>query len=547
MNGKSLAALVSLCLCVLLASPAAAHPVPKQNHDRYLVVRLTPTAVVVEYRLEVDEGHAAIDLPNAELVKVNNRKDLFPVFRDYFADVLAKNLDATLDGQPLEFRCVARKHEVTDHLRCDYRMEAACQLRSHAAHAFTFRENNYELEDFNRLHLALAVNERIKLQTLMAPDEALLARRPEDYRPGDGELLRKLSATFRLVAAEPAGRYKPALPPDYAELKSEPEDAAAVAKSESTGLAAGDSKPFLESEATGIGAGDSKPYREAMPADEGEGTWVPELQVADLQVADAVPADEGEGTWSLLNLLLDSKQGFGVLLLLAAAFGGVHALTPGHGKTLVAAYLVGERGTTWHALLLGIVTTVTHTFAVLIIATGLLFFPHTNPASIKFVLEFGGGILVLSLGFWLLYTRLTGRADHVHLGGGHHHHHGGDHDHQHHAEWTTAAGKPSVGALLILGFKGGMVPCWDAIFMLGFAISSGRLWLGLPLLLAFSAGLAGVLTALGVSVVHARNFAGSRITQNERFKRFFRALPLLSAIAITLVGLWLCYDGLHAR
>jgi ABC-type nickel/cobalt efflux system permease component RcnA len=259
----------------------------------------------------------------------------------------------------------------------------------------------------------------------------------------------------------------------------------------------------------------------------------------------------------LLHLFLDTKQGVGLMLLFAAAFGAVHALTPGHGKTLVAAYLVGERGTIWHALLLGLVTTATHTAAVILIATALLFFPNTNRASLQTILELCGGGLVLSLGFWLLYTRLTGRADHVHLGGGHHHHghdhphhdhdHAHGHDHHHHGELPNAVGGPGVWALLILGFKGGMVPCWDAIAMLIFAISAGRLWLGLPLLLAFSAGLAGVLTGLGIGVVHARNFASHRFQQGKHVRRFFRALPLLSAIAITLVGLWLCYDGLHPR
>ena len=79
---------------------------------------------------------------------------------------------------------------------------------------------------------------------------------------------------------------------------------------------------------------------------------------------------------SLLKLLLDTRQGWAVLMVLAAGFGAVHALTPGHGKTLVAAYLVGERGTVGHAVLLGITTTITHTAAVLAVAGLLpLFFP----------------------------------------------------------------------------------------------------------------------------------------------------------------------------
>lgn len=99
--------------------------------------------------------------------------------------------------------------------------------------------------------------------------------------------------------------------------------------------------------------------------------------------------------------------------------------------------------------------------------------------------------------------------------------------------------------LVLLGMRGGLVPCWDAIILLCLAISAQRLWLGVPLLLAFSAGLAGVLVALGVGVVWARNWAIARWGEGPRMKRVVRLLPLLSAALITVLGLWLCYDSLH--
>src|SRR5207248_3010199 len=84
----------------------------------------------------------------------------------------------------------------------------------------------------------------------------------------------------------------------------------------------------------------------------------------------------------------------------------LNALTPGHGKTLVAAYLVGERGTVWHACVLGLVTTLTHTGAVLILAVALRhYFPDTVPADVQTALGIGGGLLVAGLGFWLLMRR----------------------------------------------------------------------------------------------------------------------------------------------
>ena len=97
----------------------------------------------------------------------------------------------------------------------------------------------------------------------------------------------------------------------------------------------------------------------------------------------------------------------------------------------------------------------------------------------------------------------------------------------------------------MLGVRGGLVPCWDAILLLCLAISARRLWLGVPLLLAFSAGLASVLVALGISVVWARNWAVARWGGGGRMTKIVRALPLVSAAVIIALGLWLCYDSLH--
>jgi ABC-type nickel/cobalt efflux system permease component RcnA len=94
-----------------------------------------------------------------------------------------------------------------------------------------------------------------------------------------------------------------------------------------------------------------------------------------------------------------------------------------------------------------------------------------------------------------------------------------------------------------VGIQGGIVPCWDAIAMFGFAIAAQRVWLGLPLLLAFSAGLAGVLVAIGIAVVKARGFAGSHFGEG----RLFRALSIISALLIIALGLWLCYDSLYPQ
>jgi nickel/cobalt exporter len=461
-------------LCVLGGESVFAHPVPKQNHDRTLSVRLTPTAVVVKYQLEIDEYRAVQDLGKEELARIDSPRAIPRVFLEYAAPILRNNLIAQLDGEELSFQGSGEiDSSVTDHLRFHFTFTAAWKPTPERPHRFAFREANYDQEDFDLMQLTLTAEPGVTLREVTAPDQALWDRPPLERKPGETERLRTLSATFIVGDA-----------------------------TQTTPPSGGRQPPEVD------------------------GT----------QGADAPRSEK------LLHLLLDTRRGLVVLLLLAAGFGAVHALTPGHGKTLVAAYLVGERGTVWHALLLGLMTTLTHTGAVFVLAVVFLISP---PAAglIYYIQGLLGGLLITLLGLWLLLQRLFGRPDHVHLGGhSHHHHHGHEHVHL-----------PSDGRevrwwhLMLLGMRGGLVPCWDAILLLCLAISAGRLWLGVPLLLAFSAGLAGVLVALGVAVVWARNWAVARWGGGERMSRLFRTLPLVSAAVIMALGLWLCYDSLHAQ
>jgi nickel/cobalt transporter (NicO) family protein len=224
-----------------------------------------------------------------------------------------------------------------------------------------------------------------------------------------------------------------------------------------------------------------------------------------------------------------------LILVLAFFFGAAHALTPGHGKTLVAAYLVGERGTVWHALFLGIVTTLTHTGIVLIFAVIMTVLPEDAQKTFEHWIENGLGLVlglvIVCMGFWLLLQRLSGKADHFHIGGGHHHHHGP----------TTpdpSARALSWWGLVALGVTGGMVPCGDAVMLLFYAVGTSHMWIVLPSLLAFSAGLAGVLVLIGILVVQMPRLIQTRGGDG----RLLRRLPTISAIAVILVGLWLCYE-----
>jgi ABC-type nickel/cobalt efflux system permease component RcnA len=498
--------LLSLSVFLIMAAVAPAHPVPRDNHDRTLVVRLTPEAVVVDYRLEVDEYRAALDVPRDVLEGVTDRAGIHAAFARYYASFLGNNLVARLDGKLLEFTCTHQRHQLLDHVRCDFRFRAPWQLSAGRTHLFTFRESNYELDSFSLLHISLDSSPNMTMRDVVAPDESVLARPPDKRQAGDGERLRKVSA---MVLAEPSflpGLAHPALPPD-------PEPPRHAAPRRLRGIA-GQNKPV-------------PPYPVA---------WV---KCTPPRFDDQVNGDH-HGETSLLHLLLDTRKGLALLLLLAAGFGAAHALTPGHGKTLVAAYLVGQRGTMGHALVLGLVTTLTHTGGVITVAVILAIVnPEVSTAAIQASLGLVGGLLVAGLGLWLLLQRLSGRSDHIHLGGGHHHHH-------HETIGEPDAPKAVWWQVILLGITGGIVPCPEAIFMLFWAIAAQRLWMALPLLLAFSAGLAGVLVLLGIAVVRAGEAARSRFGEGERFKRFVRALPILSAAIITALGLFLSFAAVRS-
>jgi ABC-type nickel/cobalt efflux system permease component RcnA len=499
--------ILGVFLLLLLVPAAQAHPVPRDNHDRTLVVRLTPEAVVVEYRLEVDEYRATLDMPRAELAGVDSRKGFYAAFARYHADLLANNLAATLDGRTLEFTCVGQRYQLLDHVRCDFRFRAPWTLSAGGAHRFTFRECNYEQESFNVVLLSLDNSPQLTLRDVTVPDEELLARPAAQRKPGDDERLRRASAVVLSLPSFLPGVARLALPPDPELVRD--------GASEALRGVVGRAKP-VPSYPTGI-------VRDTPP---------PEKERAS-------GAEHAHS--SLLNLFLDTHQGLAVLLLLAAGFGAAHALTPGHGKTLVAAYLIGQRGTIAHALALGLVTTLTHTGGVIILAILLaVWFRGVSPGAVQAALGLVGGLLIAGLGLWLLLQRLTGRADHVHLFGGHHHHH--DHEPAH----PPMEARAGWGQIVLLGISGGIIPCWDAIAMLLLALASQRLWLGVPLLLAFSVGLASVLVVLGIVVVRAGEAARARFGEGERFQKVVRALPIASAAVITILGLGLTFAAARA-
>ena len=251
-------------------------------------------------------------------------------------------------------------------------------------------------------------------------------------------------------------------------------------------------------------------------------------------------------------------------LAVAFGFGAAHALTPGHGKTIVAAYLVGSRGTMKHAAFLGAMVTFTHTISVFLLGLGVLFLADTiKPEKITPILGVVSGLSIVAVGASLFYKRLVRlRAASVHSHDGHshhhhdhehdhHHHHDHDHEHHHHDEHDTGGktagathththshvpeGDITLGSLIALGASGGLVPCPSALVLLLASISFGHVGAGLILLVAFSLGLAGVLMAIGMMVLYAKNWLPDPAKTSRH--PAFRLVPVLSAGVIVCIGL----------
>jgi nickel/cobalt exporter len=218
--------------------------------------------------------------------------------------------------------------------------------------------------------------------------------------------------------------------------------------------------------------------------------------------------------------LIGRDGGTGVIalaLVLALFWGAAHALTPGHGKAIVAAYLVGSRGQARHALALGGIVTVTHTIGVF--ALGLVTLALSElivPERLYPWLNLVSALLVVGVGITVLHARLRARRHH-------HHHHDHDHDHDH----------DHRRGLVAVGVSGGLLPCPSALVVLLAAISLHRVGFGLLLIVAFSLGLASVITGIGLVAVTAKR-AFARLSLEGTL---VRTLPAVSAAAIVALGL----------
>jgi nickel/cobalt exporter len=266
------------------------------------------------------------------------------------------------------------------------------------------------------------------------------------------------------------------------------------------------------------------------------------------------PAGEASGEISLkpnqqatprnaFTELMATKQfGFGIVLLsaiIAAGLGALHALEPGHGKTIVAAYLVGSTGTARHALLLGLVVTISHTAGIYLLGGVTLYAQrYVLPDRIYPFLGVLSGILIAGMGCFLFLQRLLG----------------GQFAHSHRTDIADSTQRPttekpsrrdrvSARQLLVLGVTGGMAPCPAALVVLLSAVALHRTGFGLFLIVAFSIGLAAVLIVMGFLAVYAGRMMSRLPFEAPLVQRW---LPMASALMISVLGCGIAARGLTA-
>ncbi len=245
-----------------------------------------------------------------------------------------------------------------------------------------------------------------------------------------------------------------------------------------------------------------------------------------------------DGFAELITRPLDTPLGFLAVLALSFVLGAAHALTPGHGKTIVGAYLVGSRGTAKHAAFLGLTTTVTHTAGVFALGAITLFLSrYILPEQLYPWLGTFSGLMVVAIGMSMFRQRFRALTDpsyvdpHQHDNADLHDHEDGDIPYQPHTH-TPQNGQLTWRSLLALGVTGGLLPCPSALVLLLSAIALERVGIGLVLIIAFSIGLASVLTGIGLLMVYATRVFNKLPTRGP----VFRVVPVLSALFIMGAG-----------
>jgi len=522
-----------LAFCLVLPAPAAfAHPMGNFSISHYSGIRVERGFVQIHYYIDMAEIPTFQEVQQTGLVTTTED----PSARNYVAkqaEAFRTGLVLTLNGQPLVLKTESTQIIFPEGagglptMKMGFVYRATTQHSAKAnAGALFYHDNNFPSRvGWKEVVASAGQGVTIVNATVPARDRSSqLSNYPTDLLNSPPlDLEARMSLRWSPTPADSA----------VASTNSPAETHPSLTKeSQGTSTALASTAPLKNSEkelsqpkANGTNSDSTTLQAAAQPALQPNQQSTPQNRFTQLMVTRQV------GIWFL----------FGAALI-AAGLGAMHALEPGHGKTIVAAYLVGSKGTAYHAFLLGLIVTISHTAGVFVLGTVTLYASkYIVPDQLYPWMGAISGLLIAALGWYLFLQRFAGReVRHSHGPGGDHHHHGGEpedgstHTHGGHTHSHEIRGDVSYSQLLALGITGGIVPCPAALVVLLSAVALNRVGFGLFLIVAFSLGLAVVLIAVGMLMVYARKFMTQVRGDSLLFTRW---LPLTSAAVMTILGL----------
>ena len=504
---------VQLLACLLLAAaPLLAHPMGNFSVNHYSKITLTHAEIELLYIIDMAEIPTFQELQAAGL-KADPADPHISAYLRSKADEFWQGLMLKLDGRPVELECSERQVIFPPGagglptMKFGFTCRAPLSKLGSGQHRLEYRDNNFQ-ERVGWKEVVVDADPALKISSTVPNRDrsAELSNYPTDLLNSPPQIL-SADATFTLPAVV---RNAVSVSPDR--KVSAPGATVPKAPTQSP-------------------ASVTEPAASSAPPTQ----LTPNAQNTPRSAFTQLIASDRMTLWFFLTAAL-----------IAVGLGALHALEPGHGKTLVAAYLVGSRGAAWHAVLLGLVVTLAHTAGVYALGAVTLYASHyVLPEKLYPWLGAISGLIIVAMGVWLFLRRWMGEDSLAH---GHTHWYDG---------FITRPGAVASGGigtaaapalegvttrqLLLLGITGGLIPCPAALVVLLSAIALHRIALGFFLIVAFSVGLAAVLIAIGLLMVHAGRYV-SRLSPNSDLIR--RRLPLISAVFITIVGVVLVAQSL---
>jgi nickel/cobalt transporter (NicO) family protein len=447
-------------VAVLAGSSVCAHDIPNQRVDRSIQVTVSPGRLAIDYEVSLTELTLTQDLRSLIGPRPGaERSEWLALYGEVTGPLNAKGFLVSVNGRPVVLASAGYRLAVEEHPRYTFCLETALP----AAGRLIVRDTNFASSE-GTSRLAIRGRDGVVIEGDPGPaDVEQVPIRPVWALSDDEERRTKqVEASFRM-AAGPTERPRAIEPSN--------ESAGALARP------------------------DGSPAPAASDAGGERRTWI-------------------------LSHLLDrgARLPWTVLTLIALGLGAVHAIQPGHGKTLVTAAALGPDTRFYQPALLGLATTVAHVGSVLLIAAVLWYTGTSRVGTIHRGLAQTAGFVIAASGFWRL-----GR----HLGG-----HG-----EHEVDTHGPIERSSLG-LMGLGLAGGLVPCWDAVGLLVMAAALGRLAAGVGLVLAFSAGMAAVLVAVGCLAWKLK----STVVGLDRNPAWQRRLGLVCGSLLAIIGLLLFFQ-----